>query len=406
MADASRRDFLAAALAAGAGLAALPAPVRATDVRVTPSSVPDSHDPWIEIDAAAVRHNLREMSRLAGGTPILAVVKNNAYGLGDRVIGPLLDGFDEVAGIACVRVQEAIDMREAGVRKPILVMAEVTDEETLALAEHDIMPCCWRDDTGPRMDRLAQRLGRPVAVHAFIDTGMGREGMPYHRALPWLEELARRPSVRIDGTCQMFVHELEFDREQLARFEALVARARAAGLELGVLHASPTFEVFHLPEARFDRVRCAAGILGLYPPPAESREMATLRPVFRMRARVVRVERLRPGDSISFRRPWIAERPTWIALLPVGHTDGFPANAAGACHVLLNGRVLPLAGGINSAHAYVELGDERLAEVGDVATLIGPDDPAIHPETVAAATSITPFQLITKLNGRLPRRLV
>ena len=138
--------------------------------------------------------------------------------------------------------------------------------------------------------------------------------------------------------------------------------------------------VSHVPEARFDRVGGAAGILGLYPPPEESRAMASLRPVFRMRARVVPVEQLRPGDSISFRRPWIAERPTWVALLPVGHTDGFPANAAGACHVLLNGRVLPLVGGINSAHAYVELGDEKLAEIGDVATLIGPDAPAIPPE--------------------------
>jgi alanine racemase len=414
----SRRGFVTGAVAAAAGLA-LPSSAAADRAAVrrggpepavsvpVPAALPlDSYDPWIELDASAIHHNVREMSRLAGGTAILAVVKNNGYGLGDQVLGPLLAGFDEVAGIACVRVQEAVTMREAGVRKPILVMAEVTEDEAAELARLEVWPTYWLDDTAARVDRLARRMGRPIPAHLFIDTGMGREGMPHHRALPWLADLANRSSLRVDGTYQMFVHDLDYDREQLARFEALVAAARERGLPLGKLHASPTYEVFHLPEARFDMVRCSSGLLGLYPGGPGSRDMASLRPVFRMRARVTRVEQLRPGEGLSFRRPWVAERPTWIALLPVGHTDGYPASAAGSCDVLINGRIYPLVGGINSAHAYAALGDEKTAEVGDVATLIGPDDPAIDPATVAASTGTSYFQLITKLNSRLPRRLV
>jgi alanine racemase len=421
----SRREFVSGAFAATAGLAvpaaaaARPAPLLGDDASVAPTTpgassgvevrfpLPShSHDPWIEIDQAAFRHNVREISRLAGGTPIVAVVKNNAYGLGDHVVGPLLAGMDEVVGLACVRAHEAMVLRESGVRKPILNMAEVTEEEAEALARMDVHLSLWLDDAGERMDRLARRLGRPVPAHLYIDTGMGREGMPHHRALPWMEDLVRRDSVQVDGTYQMFTHDLEFDRVQLARFQALVGRARERGLELGSLHAAPTYEVFHLPEARLDRVRCAGGMWGLYPDEA-AREMADLRPVFRLRARVVRVERIEAGESVGFGRAWMTEKPTWTALLPIGHTDGFPSTAGGTSQALVNGRLHPiLPGTVNSAHAVLDLGDEPSVRVGDVATLMGPDDPAIHPEEVAGNAGLPQFRMITGFKERMPRRLV
>ncbi|MGH9334944.1 MAG: alanine racemase, partial [Vicinamibacteria bacterium] len=338
--------------------------------------------------------------------PILAVVKNNAYGLGDEIVGPLLDSCDEVSGIACVRVHEALAMRKAGVKKPILNMAEVSVEEALELARHEALPSLWLDDAGERMDRVAEKLGRPVAAQLYLDCGMGREGMPDYRALPWIEGLARRRSIRIHGTYMMFVHELDFDREQLARFQRLTAEAQGKGLQLGKLHTAPTYELFFLPESHLDMVRCAGSIFGLYPGEPKAREMANLEPVFRLCARVVRLERLRAGDSASFGRAYIAARPTWIALLPVGHTDGYPTGAAGNSKVLIGGRLYPVVSVVSSTHTIVEIGDEKTVEVGDVATLIGPDDSAIHPETIARETETSYFTLVTKLSALLPRRRV
>ncbi len=366
----------------------------------------NSPDPWIEIDRRAFQHNVREASRLAGGRPILAVVKNNAYGLGDQTIGPLLAACPEVGGIACVRVHEGLAMRQAGVTKPILNMAEVSEQEMEELVRNGVTPTVWLDDAPQRIERLARRLGHPVPVQLFLDTGMGREGMPYRRAWRWIEALCNSESVDVLGTYTMFVHELEFDREQLARFENIVSRARTSGLDLGALHAAPTFELFQLPEAHLDMVRPGNALFGNYPSVEGMHELASLKPVFRLCARVARLERLEPGESAGFYRSYVAERPTWIALLPVGHTDGYPHTAAGTCEVLIGGRLYPVIAGVNSAHTVVEIGVEKTVEVGDVATLIGPDNPAILPHTVADRTGVRFLILIQKLNARLPRRVV
>jgi alanine racemase len=407
----SRRSFLATPLIAGAAsvtrTAAAPvAPPDQRSVRVRPGGHDSGYDPWIEIDAGAFRHNVREVSRLAGGRPVLAVVKNNAYGLGDTVVGPLLASCAEVAGVACVRPAEALAMRKAGVTKPILIMSEVSEEEGVELAASRVTLSCWLDDSAARLERIARRARTPVAVHLYLDTGMNREGMSYRRALPWIEDLAGRKAVRIDGTYHMFTHDLEFDRVQHARFLEVTAAAQQRGVRLGTLHAAPTFELFHLPESHLDMVRVANALCGNYPGP-DVRDRASLKPVFRLKARVTRVDQLQPGDSAGFRRGFMADTPLWIALLPVGHTDGFPITAAGTCQALINGRLYPVVkGGVASAHTIINVGAERRVDVGDTATLIGGDAPEIDPLTVASNTGLPLQQMITKFSALLPRRLV
>lgn len=411
----SRRRFLASSAGALGAVAVLPtAPAAADPPRTAPDKTfrlrPGGHlngfDPWIEIDAAAFRHNVREVARLSGGRPILAVIKNNAYGLGDQVVGPIVAGCAEVGGIACTRVAEAIAMREAGVRKPILNMAEVGEDEAAELARHNVWLSVWLDDAPARLERVAKKVKRPVAVHLYLDCGMGREGMPDHRAKPWLEALCRSKSARVDGAYMMFTHDLEFDKEQLARFVKITGEAKAAGLNLGKLHASPSFEVLYLPEARFDMVRPGNLLFGNFARRPELQQPPDLKPVFRLCCRVARLEHLRAGDSASFNRRYLASKPTWIALLPVGHTDGYPATAAGKCQVFIRGRLYPVVSVVSSTHTVVEIGDEKTVEVRDVATLIGPDDPAITPHAVAEQTGLGFYPLITKMSALLPKKVV
>ncbi len=367
---------------------------------------PSRFDPWIELDRAAWTHNVREAARLADGRPILAVVKNNGYGLGDRAVGPLLADMSQVGGIATVRVEEALALREEGVTKPIVVMAEGSEDEIEELARHDVLPSVWLNDAPRRLQNVSRRLGRPVPVQLFVDTGMNREGMPYTRARRWIEELVQSEYVDVNGTYTMFTHDMDFDREQLARFEELLGWAQGKNLPLGTLHASPTYELFHLPEAHYDMVRPGNALFGNYPGGDGARDMATLRPVFRLNTRVVRVEHLEPGDSAGFNRTFMPERATWVALLPIGRTDGYPSEANGTCEVLINGRLYPVAGGVNSAHTILDIGEEKTVEVGDVATLIGPDHPAVLPHTVAERTGLGFLRIIQGMNPRLPRRLV
>lgn len=412
----SRREFIAACagvlgasrLTGSAASPESPPPSADKIFRLRPGGHPTGFDPWIEILEEAFRHNVREVSRLSGGTPILAVIKNNAYGLGDQLVGPIVAACEQVAGLACVRVAEALAMRAAGVRKPILNMAEASDEEIVELARHEVRPSVWLDDAPARLERAAKRLKRAVPMHVYLDTGMGREGMPDHRARTWLNALCTSRSVRVDGTYMMFTHDLDFDREQLSRFVRFTDQARQAGLTLGRLHASPSFEVVYLPEARLDMVRPGNLLFGNYspdpkvPPPTQP----DLKTVFRLCARIARLEQLREGESASFNRRYVASKPTWIALLPVGHTDGYPAAAAGKAQVLIRGRLYPIVSVISSIHTVVEIGDEKSVEVGDIATLIGPDDPAIAPHAVAQYAGMSIYSMVTKMNALLPRRVV
>ena len=378
-----------------------------TRFQLCPGGTTDGFDPWIEIIADAFRHNVGETARLAGGTRIMAVIKNNAYGLGDQVVGPIVDACAEVAAIACTRVAEALALRAAGVTKPILLMAETSTQEMVELARHAVWPSVWLDDALQRLTIASRQLGRPIAVHACLDAGMGREGMPLSRARPFIESLCQSPaSVTLVGTYITFPHVLELDREILARFLSFVADARRDGLDLGLLHAAPSFEILYLPASRFDLVHPGALLFGNYRKQPELTEVPDLHCVFRLCARVVRLERLRVGDTANFRRGYVAKRPTWVALVPVGHTDGYPAAASNTCVVRIRERLFPVVGEVSSSHVIIEIGDTRSVEVGDVVTLIGPDAPEITPHAVAEKAGIAFYHMITRLSPLLPKQVV
>ena len=265
----------------------------------------------------------------------------------------------------------------------------------------------YTDGAAERLTALSKKAEHPIRAHLYLDTGLGRMGMPYHRALPWIEELAARNDLVVAGTFMAFTEETDFDRQQLLRFGHLVEQARARGIDLGRLHAASSNGVFHLPEARLDAVRPGIALYGGYPSrPEEERSKAELRPALRLRARVVRVERLRPGDSASYGRRYVAQRPTWLATLPAGHVDGVPRKAVDGARVLIADRTFPVVGAVSASHCLVELGEARLAEVGDLATIVGPDHPDIHPNSIATATGVSVYDVFMHVGPTLPRYVV
>ena len=373
------------------------------------AQVPDPterFDPWLEIDPAALRYNVSVVARLSGGRPIMAVIKNNAYGLGLATVAAVLEELPEIMGFAVVKTDAAITLRDAGIRKPVLLMGLFSDADGPELVARNIDLILGTDDSGERVARAARQAGRPARVHVYLDTGMSRMGIPYHRALPWLDEVAPL-GLDIQSTFMGFTEEPEFDREQLRRFIEVTGAAKECGFQLGALHAASSNGVYHLPEAHLDLVRPGIAIFGAYPSDEESEHaIAELHPAVRLRARVVRVERLRMGDSVSYGREYTAERATWIATLPVGHTDGYPRKAVNGARVLINGALYPAIGAVSASHTIVELGDEPTVSIGDVATLLGPDDPAIRPNALAAATDRSVYDVLMHLSPVLPKVLV
>ena len=154
-------------------------------------------------------------------------------------------------------------------------------------------------------------------------------------------------------------------------------------------------------------VRPGMALYGGYPnDPALQRETASLRTTVRLKARVVRVERLRTGDSVSYGRNYVAHEPTWVATLPVGHTDGYPRKAVEGGRVLIGPKTYPVIGAVSASHTIVELGPDSSVAVGDVATLLGPDVPEIDPNWLSAKTGVSIYDIFMHLNPMLPRVVV
>jgi alanine racemase len=396
----SRRAFVA-----GAAAAAVVRPLAGARNPPPQSGPPDRFDPWVEVDAEALRFNLGVVSRLAGGRPVLAVIKNNAYGLGLTNVPAALESSPAIAGFAVVKSEAALALKDAGVRKPVLLMGLFDDREGAELVRRGVHLALTTDDAADRLERAERAAGRRAVGHAYLDTGMSRMGIPYHRALPWMEDLARR-GVQVGGTFMAFTEEADFDREQLRRFLEVADAVRTRGVAPGRLHAASSNGVYHFPEAHLDMVRPGIALFGAYPSePNVERAKAELMPAVRLRARIVRVERLRTGDTVSYGRSYVAERPTWIATIPAGHTDGVPREAVRGQKALIGGRLYPFIGAVSASHSIVEVGEERTVQVGDVVTLVGPDAPEIEPNRIAEATGRSVYDVLMHLNPTLPRVL-
>ena len=399
--DMDRRNFIAGLVATGT-LGTMTAP-RNVPPPARQTAPPDRFDPWIEVDPRALDHNVGVVSRLAGGRPILAVIKNNAYGLGLVEAARVLEARDEVEGFAVVKAAAALKLKEAGIRKPVLLMAQFTDEEGPELLARGVELALTSDDSAPRAMAAAERAGAPLHTQLYLDTGMSRMGIPHHRIGGWLDEYGTL-ELGLRGTFTALTEDEDFDTEQLARFRSVTDRARERGVALGRLHAASSNGVFHLPTGHLDQVRPGIALFGAYPSyPEREAAIAELRCAVRLKARVVRTERLRSGDGVSYGRNYVAESPTWIATIPAGHTDGIARGSVNGARVLIGDRTYPVIGAVSASHTVVEVGAEPTVRIGDVATLLGPDHPAILPNTVAQASGSSVYDRLMHLSPSLPR---
>jgi alanine racemase len=364
-----------------------------------------SFDPWVEIRVDHLRHNVAEVARRVGGRPILAVAKNNGYGLGVANVARALDPLEAIAGIAVVKLDEALAIRSAGVRKPVLLMGPVDEGGLADAVEHDIMPMVYTP-IGPALERIATARGRPVPIHVCVDTGIGRVGVPVRDAAPLVRDLAGRRSVAIRGLMMTFTEDSELDREQIRRFDALFDVLKKDGLSLGARHAASSFALFQHPDAFFDMVRPGMAIYGVYSePPFRKTGVLELRPAVSLKTRVAYVKRLETGDTAGYERAYVAKAPVWLATLPVGHADGLPRVAAKGGRVRIGDRLYPIIASVSASHTIVEIGSEGRVRAGDVATIFDWQDGS-RPEDLAESCGSSVYDLLMHLNPLLPRRLV
>jgi alanine racemase len=366
--------------------------------------MPSSFDPRVEVSAGHLRANAAAIHKHAG-VPILAVIKNNGYGAGILNVARALDDVPHVRGFAVVKLQEAVTLRDAGIRKPVMLMGPVDDADLIEVARRSIEPMIYTP-IAAALARASERARRPVAVHVCVDTGLGRVGVPHGQALDLVRDLAVARGVRFGGLMMTFTEDPSFDREQLRRFRALTRQIDDLRIPAGPRHAASSYTLFQHPDAFFDMVRPGMALYGIYPEEA-FRKAGTLDlvPAIALKARVAYVKQLQAGDSAGYNRAYVANRAVWVATLPVGHADGLPRIAAKGGRVRIGGTLYPIIASVSASHTIVEIGRERTVEIGDEATLFD-WMPGSRPEELAASCGASVYDLTMHLNPLMPRRVV
>jgi alanine racemase len=325
--------------------------------------------------------------------------------MGVASVARLLEPQSEIFGFAVVKFHEAMSLRDAGIRKPVLLMGPFDEKNLEEAAARDIMPMVYTP-MGPALDKIAAKLQKPVALHICVDTGIGRVGVPYYQAAPLIRDLASRKSVQIRGTMMTFAEDKEFDKEQLQRFQDTCGALEKDGVALGKKHAASSFTLFQRPDAFLDMVRPGMAIYGIYSENEFRRAgVMDLRPAISLKARVAYMKKLRKDDSAGYNRAYMAMDDVWVATLPVGHADGWPRMAAKGAKMRINGEMFPVIASVSASHCIVEIGREEHVKIGDTATLFDGQQGS-RPEDVSEACGASVYDLTMHLNALLPRRIV
>jgi len=359
-------------------------------------------DPRIEVNLAHIRWNLSQI-RNRVQVPVMAVVKANAYGHGLVDTSKAL----EKAGAHSLMVgklQEAVALREAGIRCPILNFGPFDRRDSTEIIQRGISQSVYTEEV-TYLDEAAAGLDKAASVHVDIDTGMGRTGAAPEQALSLIEKIASLSHLKIDGVCTTLTEDPDFDREQLRRFLEVCSAARAKGISLGLKHAASSAGIFYSPEFYLDMIRPGITLYGYYPN-ARTRKVDALglKPVLKLSARVSFIKELAPGESYSYLRAFKAERNMRLATVGIGYSDGYPFVFGGKVQVLIRKKRFPVLGAVTSNHVMVGLGDDREVRIGDEVTLIDPDrSSGLAADDLAEPSGVGDYKILIGLNPLLPR---
>lgn len=382
---------------------------------------------WAEVDLDALAANVRAVrSHVGPRVRLVAVVKANAYGHGTVPVAAaaLAAGAH---GLAVGRLGEAVELRDAGITAPILVLGPVPASAARRCVALRLTPTVHDLTVAAALGHAARAAGRVLRVHINVDTGMTRFGLLMDEAVAFTSIVAAIEGLEIEGLYTHFAAadavDLTSARQQLASFLDVVARLRAAGITPTVLHAANSAATVALPAAHLDQVRVGAALYGLHTaggsddagniPLSRTEEWSAagapslaeaLRPVLTLKTRVIRLRRVPAGTPVSYGSTYHTPQATCLATLAAGYGDGLSVALSSRGAVLLGGQVCPIVGRVCMDQLIVDCRDGRGIREGDAAVLIGRQGAAaITAEDVAAASGSINYEVVTRVLARVPR---
>jgi len=357
-----------------------------------------------EIRLGALRRNFARARDLAGkDAAVMAVVKADAYGHGMiRVAKELLAEGAGYLGVAII--QEAVELRDAGIDAPILVLGSPPDESLPLFARYGVDLALAGADKARAASESAAREGKPIRAHVKIDTGMGRIGVNWKALEPFAEEVAGLPALEIVGA---FSHlatadcDPAFASEQVARFRRGIGALAAKGIRPPLLHIANSAALVAMPEARFGMVRPGILVYGYEPCPWRK---TGVEPVMRLVSSVSFVKDIEAGESVSYGATWKAGSPTRIATVPIGYGDGYSRALSNRARMWVGGAPRPVVGRVCMDQTMLDLGGGSEVREGDEVIVFGEkDDARIPGEELCEILRTIPYEITCDVGARVPR---
>jgi alanine racemase len=361
---------------------------------------------WAEVNLDAIAGNLVSLRKCAPESRVMAVLKADAYGHGAVMVARRLVA-ENVEMIGVGDSTEAIELREAGIVAPLLILGAIVPGEAEKVVAYDIATCLHSIARARQLDEEAHRQNRTARVHIKIDTGMGRLGVAVSAAVDLAKEVRELPSLRLEGTATHYAcaaSPITTHLEQQFRlFTETVGAIRRAGVDPGLLHASNTGALFSPLRVHFDMVRPGIGLLGIDPGNLLGTGL-DLTPALALKTQILFMKDFPAGSPIGYNRTHETRVPTRIATLPIGYNDGLSWNLGDRAHVLVRGQRAQVVGAISMDYTTIDVGHVRDAAVGDIVTVIGRDgDSEIRTEEVAALARTIPYEVTCRLSRRVVR---
>ncbi len=365
-----------------------------------------------EINLEAIRHNLRVVRKHAGAARVWAVLKADAYGHGAPAVARTLERA-RVDGFCVALLEEGIELREAGIGAPILVMGGHYGSAHDEVVARGLTPVVYDLDQVASFARLVRSgvAPGPIDVHLKIDTGMARLGVTL-RDLPALAAgLERFPEVRVQGLMTHLACADAADgkgtREPMRRFEEATAVLARHGVRPECRHAANSAAILR-GDATLDVVRPGLALFGVAPRVAGEPLIRDLRPVMRVRTEVIALREVEAGAPVGYGATWTASRPSRIATIPIGYADGLSRHLGNRGHVLLRGTRAPIVGAVSMDMAMVDATGIDGASVRDEVVVLGAQDGpggrvAIGADDLAADADTIAWEVLTSISRRVPR---
>ena len=359
------------------------------------------------VDLKKIEENISAIAvSLPAGTRLCAVVKADAYGHGAKAVAQHLK--DKVFAFAVATAQEAMELREAGIGNPILILGYVWPEDYRELIQNEIRIPIFKEEDAKRLAAAAKAEGKDALVHIKVDTGMNRIGFkPVDEAAEAVRRICRMDGICVEGIFTHFARADESDkaytRIQLSRFKAFIAMVERDGIRIPIHHCANSAASMELPEAAMDMVRLGIAMYGLYPSDEVSRKI-TLQPAMSVVSTVVYIKDVPAGDGISYNHTHVLDAPRKVATIPVGYGDGYPRLLSDRGYVLIRGKRAPILGRVCMDQLMADVTDIPDAAEGDQVVLVGNSgDASIKVEDLSSICGVFNYEFVCRLSPRIPR---